>query len=134
MGNRRRAREVSLKILYAQDVAHGSPLLELNYLSHDDDLPAEVVTFSQFLIEGVAQHKKEIDDIIEKKALHWRLSRMFSIDRNVLRLAAFELMYCTDVPVSVIIDEAIELAKKYGTEESASFVNGLLDNIAKLRS
>ena len=82
------------------------------------------------LVRGVAANRRSIDDAIEGASANWRLDRMAKVDRNVLRLAVYELRHRTDVPVKVVINEAIELAKKYGAEGSGAFVNGVLDQLA----
>ena len=91
----------------------------------------EVKTFTRQIIDGVSTNVREIDQLVESHSTHWKVSRMASVDRNILRMAVFELLYCQDIPASVTINEAIEIAKKYGTEESGAFVNGILDHIAK---
>lgn len=90
--------------------------------------------YAQTLVEGTQQHLEEIDDIIRRQAEHWRLERMPAVDRNILRLAVYEFLYETDVPQLVILDEAIELAKEFGTEQSGRFVNGVLDGVLKTQS
>jgi N utilization substance protein B len=85
--------------------------------------------YFQALVAGVAAHQEELDALIARYSEHWRLERMALVDRNLLRLATFELLYRDDIPAKVVINEAVELAKRYGTEESGAFVNGLLDRI-----
>ncbi|KAB2842262.1 transcription antitermination factor NusB [bacterium] len=143
MGNRRKAREVSLQLLYETELAHKSGkevaerFLKDPYcllLEGSDLAPAaleEVRDFTRQITEGVSNNVHEIDRLIEGHSTHWKVSRMASVDRNILRMAVFELLYCQDIPASVTINEAIEIAKKYGTEESGAFVNGILDHIAK---
>jgi N utilization substance protein B len=82
------------------------------------------------VVKGVSQHRDEIDTLIEKHSEHWRLERMTIVDRNVLRMAIFELMHCPDVPTKVILNEAVELGKKYGSEKSSPFINGILDKVS----
>lgn len=94
----------------------------------------EAFRYAQSLVEGTLSHKEEIDELIRRQAEHWRLERMPAVDRNILRLAVFEFLYETDVPKLVILDEAIELAKEFGTEQSGRFVNGVLDGILKTQS
>ena len=84
---------------------------------------------AEALVRGVAEHRRAIDDTIERVSTNWRLDRMAKVDRNVLRLAVYELIE-TDVPVKVVINEAIELGKKYGSESTGAFVNGVLDKVA----
>lgn len=88
-------------------------------------------SYARLLVEGSLEHGEQIDDIIRRQAENWRLERMPAIDRNILRLALYEMLYQQQVPPVVIVDEAIELAKKFGSEQSGRFVNGLLDGILK---
>lgn len=91
----------------------------------------EALHYAHQLVEGAAAHLTELDELIREQAEHWRLERMSVVDRNVLRLAVYELLYEPDVPKLVVLDEAIELAKKFGSEQSGRFVNGLLDGLLK---
>jgi N utilization substance protein B len=86
--------------------------------------------FAQIIVQGVYHHIEQIDAIIEHYSEHWRLKRMSIVDRNILRSAIFELMYCADVPTKVVLNEAVELGKKFGSDKSGSFVNGILDKVA----
>jgi len=85
-------------------------------------------------VRGVAEHLEQLDDTIQKASQNWRLPRMARVDRNVLRIGAWELIHASDVPGAVVLDEAVELAKRYGTEDSGSFVNGVLDRVASEHS
>jgi N utilization substance protein B len=87
--------------------------------------------YGKSLVTGTLQHREEIDRLIRQQAEHWRLERMPVVDRNILRLAVYEFLYETDVPKLVVLDEAIELAKRFGSEQSGRFVNGLLDGLLK---
>jgi N utilization substance protein B len=107
-------------------------------LKSDDSVSAsqarkedKALAHAQALFEGTVEHLDEVDTLIRSKAEHWRLERMPSVDRNILRLAVFEFLYQLDVPKLVIINEAIELAKRFGSEDSGRFVNGLLDGLLK---
>jgi len=91
----------------------------------------EAFAFAQGLVQGTIEHREQVDALIREQADNWRLERMPPVDRNVLRLAVFEMLYETDTPKLVIVDEAIELAKKFGSEQSGRFVNGLLDGLLK---
>lgn len=91
----------------------------------------EAFAFAQGLVKGTLEHREQVDALIREQADNWRLERMPPVDRNVLRLAVFEMLYETDTPKLVIVDEAIELAKKFGSEQSGRFVNGLLDGLLK---
>lgn len=91
-------------------------------------------SYAQTIVQGVSDHLDELDDLIRSRADNWRLERMPPVDRNILRLAVFEMLYEKDIPKLVVVDEAIELAKKYGSEQSSRFVNGLLDGLLKSHS
>jgi transcription antitermination protein NusB len=131
MGNRRKAREAALQILYQIDVSKNTPKEALRlFWSEHSSLP-EVEEFGDRLVEGVVRNQPEIDRLIESHSTHWKLNRMACVDRNILRIAVYELLYCHDIPKSVSLNEAIELGKKFGTEDSGAFINGVLDNIAK---
>jgi N utilization substance protein B len=137
MGKRRRARELTLQFLYQYDTfKESSPnslileeITELFWTTKEIDLEDEVRRFADSLIIGVCENMNGIDGIINRYSKHWRLSRMSKIDRNILRMAIYELAYLMNIPPPVTINEAVELAKKYGTEESGAFVNGILDRI-----
>lgn len=87
--------------------------------------------YAQALVRGTLEHRQQIDDMIRGQADNWRLERMPAVDRNILRLAVYEMLFETDIPKLVVVDEAIELAKKFGSEQSGRFVNGLLDGLLK---
>jgi N utilization substance protein B len=129
VGTRREARERALALLYeAEQKAISPPAGVL------DELPIPVEAYAGELVVGVSDHLAEIDDLLGRFAVGWTVVRMPAIDRTLLRLAAFELGY-TDVPVGVCISEAVELAKRYSTDDSPGFVNGLLSRLAtELRS
>ncbi len=142
MGNRRKAREASLQLLYEIDLANKEcgdvlkdflrePRRFLQDLPESNASLEEVKQFTVQITEGVFHNAREIDKLMESHSTHWKVSRMSAVDRNILRMAVFELLYCPDIPASVTINEAIEVAKRFGTEESGSFVNGVLDHIAK---
>jgi len=90
-----------------------------------------VRTYAEFLYFGTLEHKADIDTIIQKFSEHWRLERMAVVDRNILRLAVFEFLHETETPTTVVINEALEIARKFSTEESTQFINGILDAINK---
>lgn len=96
-----------------------------------NEVEGEVHTFADILVRGVFGNLEEIDLLLAAHSTNWKLSRMAAVDKNVLRMAAFELTRCPDIPVKVTINEAVEIAKRYGTGESGAFVNGILDNIAR---
>jgi transcription antitermination protein NusB len=130
-GKRTKARERAVQALYQLDVA-ASDLDEAlaRFWRSFEPVEREVREHAEALVRGVAAHRLEIDDAIETASQNWRLDRMAKVDRNVLRLAVHELLHRPDVPVKVVINEAVELGKKYGSESSGAFVNGLLDRIA----
>jgi N utilization substance protein B len=130
-GRRTKARERALQALYQIDVA-ATDLDEAlsRFWKSFEPVEREVMTLAEELVRGVARYRREIDDAIERVSQNWRLDRMARVDRNILRLAMFELAHKSDVPVKVVIDEAIELGKKYGSESSGAFVNGVLDRVA----
>jgi transcription antitermination protein NusB len=128
MGSRHLSRERALQILFQYDI-HGKPGVWLdefwNECKADDDAKA----FAERLVEGVLAHKKDLDSLIGKYATNWKISRMQIVDRNILRLGAYELLWLDEVPAKVTVNEAIELARDFGDDEAAKFVNGILDKI-----
>lgn len=132
MGPRRVGRDLALKLLFQVDVGR-IPLAEvLSHFREDNPgIPSAALDYAESLAKGVAQHLDEIDRILDELAEGWTIDRLASVDRNVLRIASYELMHEPSVPVSVVINEAVELAKKYSTAESGRFVNGLLANVAR---
>jgi len=131
MGKRRTARELALKILFQIDVGR-LPLDEVIAMSKALwQAPPEVWSFAEALARGVMQKRVQLDDIIMHYAAGWTLERMANVDRNLLRMALFELLEMDDIPPSVSINEAVELAKIYSTAESSKFVNGILGNFAR---
>ncbi len=132
MSKRRLARENCLQSLYSSDVAHLEPASVLaSFQMEEFAEEPKVFEFYKNLYSTTVSNIPKIDDIIKKTSLNWELDRMPAIDRSILRMAVCEMMILTDAPVAVIIDEAIELAKKYSTEKSGKFVNGVLDGIAR---
>ena len=134
MGSRRRARELALQLLYQHEVTAAPP--EQMQVDFEEWRGATegIREFADLLLRGTLAHLDEIDAVLERQTAHWRLERLAAVDRNILRLALYELLYQTDTPHAVVIDEAIEIAKKYGAEESARFINGVLDGFVKRRA
>ena len=129
---RRKAREYVLQFLFQSDFGNKSDTgRSLKQFWADKEKDDEVRKFATEIIKGTLSSLDEIDSVINKSAEHWVLQRMAVVDRNILRFAVYELLYRTDIPPAVTINEAIEIAKKYSTHESASFINGILDKIAK---
>jgi len=132
MRRRTLAREHALKILYQIELTRRSLEDSLgDYWGQEPNKDGEVMGYAQRLAGGVRENLKDIDDKISEYATNWQLTRMAIIDRNILRMGLFELKYTTDIPPKVAINEAVELAKKYGDLESSKFVNGILDKIHK---
>ncbi len=133
MRKRTLGREYALKILYQKDITgRGVEQTVQEFWKHNEEsVEQEVEDFANRLTAGVQQHIEEIDKKISQYATNWQLKRMAIIDRNILRLGVFELQYASDIPPIVAINEAVELAKKYGDLESSKFVNGILDKIHK---
>ena len=134
MGLHRRARELALQLLYQHE--HTGADLDAMQTEFDEWISAsdEVREFADFLLRGTLAHLGELDDELARQTAHWRLERLAAVDRNILRLAMFELVHEPETPPAVVIDEAIEIAKKYGAEESGRFVNGVLDGFIKRRA
>jgi N utilization substance protein B len=128
MGSRHQSRERALQILFQYDI-HGKPGLWLDEFWKPLKDDEESRAFAERLVAGVQEHKKDLDALIGRYATNWKISRMQIVDRNILRLGAYELLWLNDVPARVTINEAIELAKDFGDEEAAKFVNGILDKI-----
>ena len=138
-GKRRQAREMALQMLYQRELGDAEPAQLLRefdihaFRAETADSGASpqasklALDYARTLVEGSLAHKESIDRLVADQADNWRLERMPVVDRNVLRLAVYELRFQSDVPAVVVIDEAIELAKKFGSEQSGRFVNGILD-------
>jgi len=140
-GSRRQARVYALQALYHVDHAGVGAQPSLNALwstlvegeGIDGERPPESdeVEFAQRLVRGVSDHRETLDALIESCSTNWRVRRMPVVDRNILRLAAFELRHCEDIPGTVAVNEAVELAKQFGGEETRSFVNGIVDRMGR---
>ncbi|MDP3791186.1 MAG: transcription antitermination factor NusB [Candidatus Omnitrophota bacterium] len=135
MRKRTKAREYALQILYAVDITKDDPKECIErFWEGSDESSDQVKTFTNELVLGTADKMKEINSLISKHATNWQLERMAVIDRNVLRFAAYELLFMDDIPPKVSINEAIDIAKKFGGNDSGKFVNGVLDKINKTES
>jgi len=128
---RSKAREIALSLLYQIDLSKVDSASALQNYSEQYPQKQEIIDFFTVLVEGVVKNLTQLDALIKKYAKNWEIDRMAVIDRNVLRLACFELMFLEDVPPKVSINEAIELAKRFGDLDSPRFVNGVLDKIYK---
>ena len=128
--SRRLAREAAFKALFQVDVGGAQPGKALQYALEDLALTEEEVTFTGDIFRGTLENMEEIDTLIARYLVGWKLDRIASVDRCLLRLAVYEIMYRPDIPPSVSMDEALDLTRKYSEEISVSFVNGVLDKIA----
>lgn len=131
IGSRRTSRELALSALYQIDLTGISPEDALEEVSDRERYSDETLAFAADLVVGATGNESRIDAVIRKYARGWSLDRMAHIDRNILRLSLFELLFLPDIPPSVSVDEAVELAKKYSTAESGRFVNGVLGNVIR---
>lgn len=131
MGRRRQARELALQALYFLDTRPGDPEEAMALFNRNFTPPRKARDFMGRLVQGVSERREAIDDIIERYSEHWKVFRMPRVDRNLIRMAVFEMFWQADIPCSVSINEAIDLGKKYGTDDSGAFINGILDRIRK---
>lgn len=129
MKKRTRGRELALQVLYQVDLRGDEVLAELDEFLRDEESDREARDFAKKILAGVAECRAELDQTIQAVAQNWDIARMAVIDRNVLRLASWELLHCRDIPPKVAINEAIELGKRYSTQNSGAFINGILDKI-----
>jgi N utilization substance protein B len=131
VGSRRRARELALQLLYQYELTHAEP--ERMQADFDEWRGSTdgVREFADGLLRGTLDHLAQIDEELERQTANWRLDRLAAVDRNILRLAMYELLFQSETPPAVVIDEAIEIAKKFGAEESPRFINGVLDGFLK---
>ncbi len=129
MKKRTRARELALQFLYQLDVRGPEILPELTPFLGLEERDPQTLEYARSLVHGVREHADAIDEMIRSVAQNWEISRMAVIDRNVLRLASYELAHCADIPLKVAINEAIELGKRYSTQNSGGFINGVLDKV-----
>jgi N utilization substance protein B len=130
MGVRRRGRELALQALYQVEFCGDDPGRTVAAFWERCDASADARDFGAVLVGGVLAERRRIDELIGGASEHWRLGRLSTVDLNVLRVGTYELLCSPDVPPSVVIDEAIEIAKRFGTDDSGTFVNGVLDQVA----
>jgi N utilization substance protein B len=129
MGLRREGRELALQMLYAQDTLRGDLRDTLRGFREGVETGERTREFAEALVQGVQEHREVIDQAIVARSKNWSLSRMPRVDLNIMRMAAYELMFRRDIPKKVSINEAIEIAKKFGDKDSPAFVNGILDEL-----
>jgi N utilization substance protein B len=129
MGSRRKSRELAMQALFYMDKCHDNSEDTIEGFRGNFTPPEDILPFFYRLIRGVISSEEEIDAIIEQFSSNWKISRMSCVDRNIMRIAVYELLWCHDIPSKVSINEAIDIGKKYGTDESGPFINGILDSI-----
>ena len=133
MGFRRKGREYALQALYLSDITKQDINKSISHIIYGAKPEKAIADFAVLLAVNAASHQTEIDNLIQKYAQNWDLDRMAALDRNIIRLGAYEILHHPETPISVVIDEAVEIAKAFSTEESGKFVNGILDRIKKER-
>jgi transcription antitermination protein NusB len=126
---RRKAREYALQILYALDLNPAPTGDFLKVFWEMNEAKPEIVEYASILVKGTLAHQEKIDSLISNHSSHWKIDRMPATDRNILRIGTYELLEEQTVPPKAVINEAIEIAKKFGTTDSATFINGVLDSI-----
>jgi N utilization substance protein B len=131
MGSRRKSRELALQMLFQHDLSGNSPEAVIETFEDLQKARPNVRQFAEKVFRGTLEHMEKIDGMITEQAENWRLSRMAVVDRNIIRASVYEFLHEDETPKLVIIDEAIEIAKKFGTQKSSQFINGILDGILK---
>jgi N utilization substance protein B len=129
MPGRRQCRTCALQILYMMDAAQMGAEEAIRSFRETNRMEDGLWEYAEALVNGFDSRRAEVDAAIESRSLNWRMYRMPVVDRNILRIAVYEMLFREDVPAKVSIDEAIELAKKFGAEESRAFINGILDRV-----
>ena len=129
MGTRRQARELAMQALFYMDMQNNVSQQMLEYFCDNFPPPKKANPFFLKLVNGVLETRSEIDALIERFSKNWKIYRMSCVDRNVMRIAVYELLHCKDIPPKVSINEAVDVGKKFGTEESGAFINGIMDSI-----
>jgi N utilization substance protein B len=132
MGRRRQGREMALQLLYELDVrGDADPSTAADDFWRGRTVPEDVRALADAIVRGVKANQPKIDELITRFAEHWELDRMAVVDRNILRAGIFELLWTIDVPPKVAINEALEIARRFSTEESTRFINGILDRVRR---
>ncbi len=129
MGSRRKARELCIKVLFHLSFSDGDADEAFELVCNNFEAPKSSMAYARQMVKGVWEKKGELDSHIGKASKNWRIERMPVLDRSILRLAVMEMLYMDDIPPKVSIDEAVELGKGFGGEDSAAFINGVLDNV-----
>jgi len=131
MGSRRKARELALQMLFQWELGGHSPEHVISSFLHVQRIDVEVEAFARSLFEGTVSEVEALDRRVRAQAEHWRLERMAAVDRNLLRVALYELLHCPETPPAVVINEALEIARRFSGKDSVEFINGVLDAIRK---
>ncbi len=129
MGTRRQARELAMQALFSMDMGCSFSEQTLDDYCRCFPPGKRFNDFFEYLVTGVLKNKEHIDQVIERYSSNWKIRRMACVDRNILRIAVYELLYCKDIPAKVTINEAIDIGKRFGSPESGAFINGILDSI-----
>lgn len=129
MGTRRQARELAMQALFYMDMRNNLSTEMLDHFCGCFSPSKKSRRFFIKLVTGVIEKKAEIDTMVERFSQNWKLKRMSCVDRNVMRIAVYEMLYCDDIPAKVSINEAVDVGKKFGTQESGAFINGIMDSI-----
>ena len=129
MGKRRKGRELAVQVLFHMEYNGGDPEDAFGLVCECFEPPAAVRAFSKDLVLGVWNNRDELDRLISRSSRNWRLGRMSHVDRNILRIGVFEIRFLKEIPPKVSIDEAVEMGKRFGSEESGAFINGILDYV-----
>jgi len=129
MGNRRRSRELAMQALFQIEMNQGHATETVELFCKHFGVSKNVKPFFLRLVEGARKFQHEIDALIERFSENWKISRMSRVDRNIIRVAVYELLYCEDIPPRVSINEAIDIGKRFGTEDSGAFINGIIDSV-----
>ena len=133
MGKRRKSRELAVKVLFHIEYNHDNPKEAFDLIFERFSQGKLSISFSKGLVFGVCENKKTLDKVISQASRNWKITRMSQVDKCILRIAIFEILFMEDIPPRVSIDEAVELGKKYGSEDSSRFINGVLDKIYKFQ-
>lgn len=131
MGSRRKARELAMQMLFQWELGGHSPEHVISSFLHAQRIDPEVEAFARSLFEGTVGEVEALDRRVREQAEHWRLERMAAVDRNLLRVALYELLHCPETPPAVVINEALEIARRFSGKDSVEFINGVLDAIRK---
>ena len=128
---RRKGRELALQALYQIEITGDSSVAAVDLFLQHFEGGAKAKEFARRLVSGVVSQRPELDRLIDQSTENWKLARLAKVEHELLRLAAYEVVFCPDIPVPVSLDEAVEIAKRFGGEDSAGFINGVLDHIAR---